>query len=67
MKSLLAAVLSLFVPGLGQLYKSRFLQAVVWFVVVLAFDALFSFFLFWPFSIILHLACALQAFALRNE
>lgn len=31
---LIAAVLSLFIPGLGQLYKSQFLIAVIWFVAV---------------------------------
>ena len=31
-----AAILSLFVPGLGQLYKGQFFRAIVWFVIVLA-------------------------------
>lgn len=31
---LIAAVLSLCIPGLGQLYKSQFLIAVIWFVAV---------------------------------
>ena len=32
----LAAILSLFVPGLGQLYKGQFFRAIVWFVIVVA-------------------------------
>ena len=31
-----AAILSLFVPGLGQLYKGQFFRAIVWFVIVVA-------------------------------
>lgn len=31
-----AAILSLFVPGLGQLYKGQFFRAIIWFVIVVA-------------------------------
>lgn len=53
-----AAVLSLFVPGLGQLYKGQFLNAVVWFLVVAAgYVALVI-----P-GLILHACCILGALA----
>jgi TM2 domain-containing membrane protein YozV len=51
-----AAILSLFVPGLGQLYKGQFFNAVVWFVVVAAgYVALVI-----P-GLILHACCILGA------
>ncbi len=52
----IAAVLSFFVPGLGQLYKGRFFAALFWFVAV----GLGYIFLVIP-GIILHLLCILFA------
>ena len=46
MKSFLAAILSLFVPGLGQLYKGHFVQAIIWFLVVGAAYGLLYWFVF---------------------
>lgn len=46
MKSFLAAILSLFIPGLGQLYKGHFVQAIIWFLVVGAAYGLLYWFIF---------------------
>ena len=52
----LAAVLSFFVPGLGQLYKGQILNGIVWFVFVfLGYLALFV-----P-GVVLHFFCVLGA------
>jgi TM2 domain-containing membrane protein YozV len=52
----LAAVLSFFVPGLGQLYKGQILNGIVWFVFVfLGYLALFV-----P-GLVLHFFCVLGA------
>lgn len=52
----LAAVLSFFMPGLGQLYKGQFFNAVAWFfVVLLGYGALII-----P-GLILHFFCVLGA------
>lgn len=67
MKSLLAAVLSLVIPGLGQLYKGHFVQAIVWFLVVGAAYGLLYHFIFALIPIILHLCCVVQAYFLRSE
>ena len=51
-----AAVLSFFVPGLGQLYKGQFINGLVWFfVVMLGYAALVL-----P-GLILHFFCVLGA------
>ena len=51
-----AAILSLFVPGLGQLYKGQFFRAIVWFVIVVAgYCALVL-----P-GVVLHACCILGA------
>ncbi len=51
-----AAILSLFVPGLGQLYKGQFFRAIVWFVIVVAgYGALVL-----P-GVVLHACCILGA------
>lgn len=51
----LAAVLSLFMPGAGQLYTGRYVAALLWFVVVTAGYALLL-----P-GIVLHLFCVVSA------
>ena len=51
MKSFLAAILSLFIPGLGQLYKGHFVQAIIFALV----------------PIVLHIICILQAYFMDNE
>ena len=51
-----AGCLSLFIPGLGQLYKRQFLNAIAWFLVVAAGYAA----LVIP-GVILHLCCILGA------
>jgi TM2 domain-containing membrane protein YozV len=61
-KSILASALSLFVPGLGQLYKGHFIQAVIWFLIVSGAYVTMTWFLFLPIPIFLHLLCILQAF-----
>lgn len=66
-KSFLAAVLSLFVPGLGQLYKGHFVQAIVWFLVVGAAYGLLYWFVFALVPIVLHIICILQAYFIDNE
>ena len=51
-----AAILSLFGPGLGQLYKGQFFRAIVWFVIVVAgYCALVL-----P-GVVLHACCILGA------
>lgn len=52
----IAAVLSLFIPGAGQLYKGKVLAAIIWFLAVAAGYAL----LFVP-GLILHLFCIINA------
>jgi TM2 domain-containing membrane protein YozV len=51
-----AGILSLIIPGLGQLYKSQLLNAIVWFVLTGIGYALFVF----P-GIILHVFCIVGA------
>ncbi len=67
MKSFLAAVLSLFIPGLGQLYKGHFIQAVVWFLVVSSSYGILSWFIFILIPIVLHIICILQAYFMDND
>ena len=55
MKSFLAAILSLFIPGLGQLYKGHFVQAIIWFLVVGAAYGLLYWFIFALVPIVLHI------------
>ena len=59
MKSFLAAILSLFIPGLGQLYKGHFVQAILWFLVVGAAYGLLYWFIFALVPIVLHIICIL--------
>ncbi len=51
-----AAVLSFFIPGLGQLYKGHLLSAMLWFVLV----GVAYFFLVVP-GLVLHLICIIDA------
>lgn len=67
MKSFLAAVLSLFIPGLGQLYKGHFIQAVIWFLVVSSSYGILSWFIFIFIPIVLHIICILQAYFMDND
>lgn len=61
--SLLAAVLSIFIPGLGQLYKGHILMAIVWFL-ILGGGYYFSFSMGFPYpiSILLHVICVIHAY-----
>ena len=52
----LAAVLSFFLPGLGQLYKGQFINAIVWFFIVMCGYAA----LIVP-GVVLHFFCVLGA------
>lgn len=52
----IAAVLSFFIPGLGQLYKGQIINAIAWFV----FVPVGYFFFFIP-GLILHLFCIIGA------
>lgn len=52
-----AAFLSLIIPGVGQLYKGHFIAAILWFIVVVLGYAMFIF----P-GIIFHCLCVLGAF-----
>ena len=54
--SLLAGLLSFFIPGLGQLYRGRFFSALFWFIFTAAGYACFII----P-GIVLHLLCVLSA------
>ena len=67
MKSFLAAILSLFIPGLGQLYKGHFVQAIIWFLVVGAAYGLLYWFIFALVPIVLHISCILQAYFMDND
>lgn len=51
-----AFILSLFIPGLGQLYKGQLLNGLVWFLVVVA-----GYVFFIVPGLILHVCCALGA------
>lgn len=67
-KSILASALSLFIPGLGQLYKGYFIQAAIWCLIVSGTYATMTWLLFLPIPIGLHLLCILQAFFMpRNS
>jgi TM2 domain-containing membrane protein YozV len=60
----IAAVLSFFIPGLGQLYKRNVGTGLVWFfAVMLSYFVLtpLTLFLFLPVAIILHIACIVAA------
>ena len=50
------AVLSFFIPGLGQLYKGQIINAMIWFVIVIAGYVAFIF----P-GLFLHLCCVIGA------
>ncbi|RIK63832.1 MAG: hypothetical protein DCC65_15235 [Planctomycetota bacterium] len=52
----IAAVLSFFIPGLGQLYKRQILRAILWFASVSA-----GYFFFLLPGIVLHLFCVIGA------
>lgn len=66
-KSILASILSLFVPGLGQLYKGHLIQAVLWFLIVGGAYSVMVWFIFLPIPIFLHLLCILQAFFMDQD
>lgn len=51
-----AAILSLLIPGLGQLYKGQAISAIVWFVAIIAGYAC----LIIP-GLILHIMCIIGA------
>jgi TM2 domain-containing membrane protein YozV len=53
---LMAAILSLFIPGLGQMYKGQIINGLVWFCVVAVGYA----FLVLP-GVVLHVLCVLGA------
>jgi TM2 domain-containing membrane protein YozV len=53
---IVAFLLSLLIPGLGQLYKGQLLNGVVWFIVVIVGYAL----LIVP-GVVLHVCCAIGA------
>ena len=53
---LVAAILSFFIPGLGQLYKGQPINGIVWFVLVVLGYVCFIF----P-GLILHLFCVIGA------
>ncbi len=67
MKSLLAAVLSVFIPGLGQLYKGHLVMAIIWFLVIAAAYGFLYWFVFAIVPIILHIICVFQAYFIDNE
>lgn len=51
-----AALMSLVVPGAGQVYKGRVAAGIVWFVIIVAAYA----FLGWP-ALLIHLMCVVTA------
>ncbi len=51
-----AAVLSFFIPGLGQLYKGNILGGFLWFVLVII-----GYFVFIIPGVILHIVCIVSA------
>lgn len=53
---IVAFVLSVLIPGLGQLYTGRFLAGAIWFILVVIGYAIFIF----P-GLILHVLCAVSA------
>jgi TM2 domain-containing membrane protein YozV len=57
-----AAVLSFFIPGLGQIYSGRVLAGLVWLVAVIAGYALFII----P-GLVLHVACIATAYSGRSQ
>jgi TM2 domain-containing membrane protein YozV len=64
-KSLTATLLSLFIPGLGQLYKSHLCWAIFWFLVVAGAYSLLGLtpLIFIPIG--LHFLCLLQSFFMK--
>ena len=53
-----AAILSLIVPGAGQIYKGKLLPGFLWLVIVLV-----GYFFFLVPGIVLHFICIITAFA----
>lgn len=61
--SLLAAVLSIFIPGLGQLYKGHIIMAIIWFVIlVLGYGLSYTHGFPVPVPALLHIVCVVQAY-----
>jgi TM2 domain-containing membrane protein YozV len=62
--SFLCGVLSFFIPGLGQLFRGRFLAAIGWFLVAAFVDVL----LHWTFilPVLVHLGAAFDAYRARS-
>ena len=52
----IAAVLSFFIPGLGQLYQARLISAIFWFLIVPV-----GYFCFFFPGVVFHLACIISA------
>lgn len=65
--SVLAAILSVVIPGLGQLYKGYFLWAVFWFVTVTGLYALFGWFVLILIPLLMHIICIVQAYVLPRK
>jgi hypothetical protein len=53
---LTAALMSLLIPGAGQVYKGRFITGAAWFVIVVA-----AYLLIGPPALIIHLMCVVTA------
>lgn len=64
--SILAAVLSIIIPGLGQLYKGHILAAIIWFLVLgggsMVSVSAISLPVLVPIYLILLIICAWQAY-----
>lgn len=56
----IAALLSLVIPGLGQLYKGQVIRGILWFLIVVGAYGVFSWILFLP-AFFLHFLCIANA------
>ncbi len=65
MKAFLAAVLSLIIPGLGQLYAGNLISAIIWFISIAVLDYILGWTIIVP--IIIHLACAVTAYIQKTK
>lgn len=66
--SVLAAVLSLIIPGLGQLYKGHIIMAIIWFLILgggmISVASAISLSVSGPIYLILLIVCAWHAYKL---
>lgn len=56
-----AAVMSFFIPGLGQIFRGQIMEAVFWFIFCVV-----GYVVFFPIGIVVHVACIAKAYQPRK-